>query len=73
MTSGISDQTSRGLLPGLRNPREHGSAAPRKELRMTERNRRIFEKKISSEKEKMGLKMLQRCIIIIMILFPNMA
>ena len=31
---------------GLRNPREHGSAAPRKELRMAEKYRRILEKKI---------------------------
>ena len=35
----------RGLKTGLRNPREHGSAAPRKELRMAEKNR-IYEKNI---------------------------
>ena len=40
-----------GLTPGLRNPREHGSAAPRKRLRMAEKVRRILKKKKSSEKK----------------------
>ena len=50
---------------GLRNPREHGSAAPRKNYGWQKKNQRILEKKKSSEKKKKGLR--------IMDLFLNMA
>ena len=33
------------LYAGLRNPREHGSGAPRKRIRMAEKVRRILERK----------------------------
>ena len=43
---------------GLRNPLKHGSAAPRKRLRMAEKVRRILSKTV---KKKIGIKKKRNC------------
>ena len=45
-----------GATPGFRNPREHGSTAPRKRSRTAEKNRRILLK--DPQKKKRGIRML---------------
>ena len=60
---GKLDANAFSLRSGLRNPREHESAAPRKKIWMAEKTGRKLEKKYPQKKKRRGLRMLNCSLI----------